>query len=246
MGDNFAFKGTLATMYSTVILLLIAFVIGAPLTDVLTEKGTLTASTATSLTLESGRVGWYAAPVTGTTYSAPKGMQLPTGCTVDSAAWKAYNDGGRVGPITAASCTANATGSYITEDNNEYLSIFLVFAKIFPFMLLIGGIGTGAGAAAYGARSGLGGGLGGGLWGAGLNFLVGIVLLPIIIVFVVQTGDQYTVQPEYIAITALLPLILVSYGLGLLGTTFGSAAPTFRGYLKGGRGGMRRMRRRRR
>jgi hypothetical protein len=62
--------------------------------------------------------------------------------------------------------------------------------------------------------------------------LVAIILIPVVISFADLVGTTYTDLPEFIGISAVLPLITISYVLGILGSSFQAVAPRVRSVMR--------------
>lgn len=118
------------------------------------------------------------------------------------------------------------TVSYLTEDLETGTGVNAILLLI-PFLVLIGVItGTLAttGYKTYGALQGEGGGSIGDV----LVLVVGVVMIPVIIVFLNGARDTYEVTPEFTGVSTVLGLVLIGYVLNLVAQGVVVAAPAVR------------------
>lgn len=221
-------KGVFGLVLATIVGLLAVVIIATPTTQASTTAGSQSASftadgsgngsvvldnkhwrsSKTDLSVSCVQSGTTADATSGATLGADRKTVSLTGLTAN----------------TAAVCTA----TYLQEIDDSTVAIVL---KIIPFLLLIGSISASFGGAYMGVR--------GGMSGSGANSLkevvplmISVILIPVIISFSDLTKTTYSDLPEFIGISAVLPLITISYVLGVLGSSFGAVAPRVRGVLR--------------
>ena len=58
--------------------------------------------------------------------------------------------------------------------------------------------------------------------------MVGVILVPVVLSFVQLSSDAYSIAPEFVGVSAILPLVSIGYILSLMSTAFGGFAPKVR------------------
>jgi len=124
------------------------------------------------------------------------------------------------------SATQNITVVHLSETTDDDA---VGIIQIVPFLFVMGIITTtvfGAflgGQRATGARGGLD-------IQQFVIVLVGLILIGTVTSFVGSTNDTYSVRPEYIGVTAVLPLVTIGYVIGLLSQLIGTGIGRARGF----------------
>ncbi len=215
-------------LFSTVLILLIVFILEGPLTTSGTVETTQVeesvvadANGLADITLNSQH--WY---------NTTKGLTITAAIDGDvsthaSSAMAVNRTTLTVGGLTASS-TQKITVVFLAEDADD---MFVIVMKMLPFILLLGGVGAAATSLVGGVKAGTGEGLNAGMMEAGVIILAGVILLPVVNSFSTLVTDAYTIAPEFLAVTTLTPLVKVAYVLGLLGAAFGSIGPTVRNVI---------------
>tara|TARA_B100000029_G_scaffold45384_1_gene41861 strand:+ start:16929 stop:17603 length:675 start_codon:yes stop_codon:yes gene_type:complete len=209
-------------LFGIVIALLASVIIESPVTASSTVSTTDTATSVvtgagvTTGTLTLAKKHWYNTNKDLTISCATDG-DVSSGATISSDR--------RTVSLTAltAGTTQNCTPTYLAEISDTTISIVL---KIVPFLLMVGALLSSFGSVFVGARAGMGGGFGMGALSTVILVFIGVVLIPIVLSFSDLVSEAYSIAPEYIGVTAILPLVSIGYVLSLLGTAFGGLSPS--------------------
>ncbi len=223
-------KGVFGLVLATIVGLLAVVIIAVPTTEASTTTGTTTGSFTSSgagagdVTLTSAH--WRASTTDMSVSCTPSGgsaSDVTSGATLNSA--RTVVSLSSLTASTAYSCTV----TYLAEISDSTVGIVL---KIVPFLLLIGSISASFGGAYLGVKGGMGSGSGAGALKEIVPLLVAIILIPVVISFADLVGTTYGDLPSFIGIQAVLPLITISYVLGILGSSFQAVAPRVRSVMR--------------
>jgi len=224
-------KGVFGLVLATIVGLLAVVIIATPTTEASTEAGSTTEAVVTASGVTIGSV------TLDSKHWRVSKTDLTVACTPAGGSAADFTSGATLGAnrttlaLTGltASTTYSCTVSYLAEIADSTVGIVL---KIVPFLLLIGSISASFGGAYLGVKGGMGSGSGGSALKEIVPLLVSIILIPVVISFSNLVGTTYTDLPEFIGISAVLPLITISYVLGILGSSFQSVAPRVRNAIR--------------
>lgn len=216
-------SSVVSMLSGTIIAMLAVIIIASPITDSATDVS----SQVISVSPDAGGLGsliltnqhWYTTTKEMTVTGATDGDVTATSTV--AADRKTISMSGLT-PTTAQ----NFTVTQLVESSNDTLNIVL---KIFPFLILMAALASAFGAVFVGAKSGSEGGFGGSTISSVITVFIGAVLVPVILSFTAQADATYTIAPEFIGITLMLPLVSIGYIMGLLAAAFGSFAPSVKG-----------------
>ena len=215
-------KGSFGLVVGVIIALLAVVIIESPVTS----SSTVSASEVESVVTASG-VTTANAPLDNKHWYSDN-TSVTVSCATDAnptiGALDADRQGINVSGLTAGT-TQNCTVGYLKAQADSTVGIVL---SIIPFLLLMGGLLSAFGGTYLGVKAGMGSGMGSSISNLVVIF-VGIVLIPVILSFSTLASDAYSNAPEYIGVTAILPLVSIGYVLSLLGSAFGGFAPKVRG-----------------
>ena len=217
-----------AFLFSTVLILLIVFILEGPLTT----SGTVpTTHSALAVVADSAGLGTITLP-SKHWYSTTKGMTITAVTDGDVSTNASSTVATNRTTVTAGGLTPSSTQNidviFLGEDPDD---LFGIVMKMLPFILLLGGIGASTAQLVQGGRAGMGEGMNLGFMEAGVVILAGVILLPVVNSFTTLVTGAYTIAPEFLAVTTLTPLVKVAYILGLVGAAFGSIGPSVRGFI---------------
>jgi hypothetical protein len=127
------------------------------------------------------------------------------------------------------STTSNVTVVHRSEDTTSDAVPILTIVPFFAVMITLGSalFGTFVGARAAVKK-------GGGLFGAAnlqgfVVLLIGIILIGVVNSFVDNASDEYTIQPDYVGVSAVLPLVMIGYVLTIISLAVGTGVAAFGG-----------------
>ncbi len=223
-------KGVFGLVLATIVGLLAVTIIAVPTTSASTTAGSTTGSFTSSGTgtgdVTLGSAHWRASTTDMSVSCTPSGgsaSDVTSGASLNSARTVVALTG--LTASTAYSCTV----TYLAEISDSTVGIVL---KIVPFLLLIGSISASFGGAYLGVKGGMGSGSGAGALKEMIPLLVAIILIPVVISFADLVSTTYTDLPEFIGISAIIPLVTISYVLGILGSSFQAVAPRVRSVMR--------------
>ncbi len=126
------------------------------------------------------------------------------------------------GALTNSS-TQDVTVVHRTEDiDDDAVGII----QIVPFLFVMGIITSTVFGSFLGGRAGLSGQF---KITEFVTILVGLILIGTVTTFVASTNATYAVRPEYVGVTAVLPLVTIGYVIGLLSGLVGFGAGKAKG-----------------
>jgi len=192
------------------------------LTTAQTDAETVTTGVAeTTATITLPNAHWFA----DTT-------QLTATCATDTGSTVTAIDATRLvvtlGNLTASTvqvCTTTFLGENPDVDAIDFVELipFFVVLAIVGASFTVGGQGIGS-ARSSGVFSG--GGFGGlqvsNMMNLIVSIIVGVIMLPILITFILLVDVPYTNQPEVVGVTAMLVLITLGYVFALVGSAIGA------------------------
>ena len=214
-------KGSFGLVVAVIISLLAVVIIEQPVTASNTQAGSDTVSTVTASGVTTANVSlsaehWYSNTKSVTASCATDAN--PTIVSLD-----ADRRGVNLSGLTAAT-TQDCNISFLKAQDDQTVGIVLA---IIPFLLLMGGLVSAFGASYIGVKAGMGTGLGGNLENL-VVIMVGVILVPVVMSFITLSSNAYQYAPEYIGVSAILPLVSIGYILSLMSTAFGGFAPKVR------------------
>jgi len=214
-------KGSFGLVIGVIVALLAVVIIASPIQGASTvtaseTESVVTASGVTTAVIPLDEKHWYS-DNTGVSVSCATDASPTVG------ALTANRQGINVSALTA-STTQVCTLEYLKAQGDSTVGIVL---SIVPFLLLMGGLLSAFGGTYAGIKAGMGDGMGSMVTNLITTF-IGIVLIPVILSFSSLASAEYTNQPEFIGVTAILPLVSIGYVLSLLGSSFGGFAPKVR------------------
>ena len=219
-------KTPMVLLLSIVIALLAAVIIESPVTESATDAATQTTAVtsdgagAGSMTLSAQH--WY---------SDTSDMTVTSVLDGDVTGTATLGTDRRTISITGltASTSSNITATYLGEISDSTIAIIL---KVVPFLMMIGALVGAFGSTFMGAKSAMGAGdMGAGTIGTVIVVFIGVVLIPIVLSFTSLVSTTYSVAPEFIGVTTILPLVSIGYVLALLATGIGGLAPRAKSFL---------------
>lgn len=214
-------KGSFGLVIAVIISLLAVVIIEQPVSASSTQAGSDTVAVTTASGVTTANVSitakhWY-----------NTNKDVTASCVTDANPTIGTVDADRLGVNLSglsASTTQDCTIGYLTPQDDSTVGIVLA---IIPFLLLMGGLVSAFGASYVGVKAGMGSGMGGNLENL-IVIMVGVILVPVVLSFVSLSSDAYSIAPEFVGVSAILPLVSIGYILSLMSTAFGGFAPKVR------------------
>ena len=223
-------KGVFGLVLATIVGLLAVVIIAVPTSSASSETasstGTFTSSGTGTGDVTLASPHWRASTTDMSVSCTPSG-----GSASDATAGASLNTARTLVSLTGltASTAYSCTATYLAEISDSTVGIVV---KIVPFLLLIGSISASFGGAYLGVKGGMGSGSGAGALKEIVPLLVAIILIPVVISFADLVTTTYADLPEFIGISAIIPLVTISYVLGILGSSFQAVAPRVRQVMR--------------
>ncbi len=216
---------------SRLIFVILAVVVGLLFVDIAsTSLDTATTAQQTeAVTVTATALGAGTLALTNQNYFTDRTEMTITGAT-DGALNNASStvDADRNGITFLAGALTNSSTQIITvvhlsEDTTDDA---VGIIQIVPFLFVMGIITSTVFGTFLGGRAGLSGEF---KIQEFVTILVGLILIGTITTFVDSTDTTYSVRPEYVGVTAVLPLVTIGYVIGLLSGLVGFGAGKAKG-----------------